>query len=134
MPKPPQAVAVEVVAAQPTAADRATIARLSRDTGRDLAPLAYLVKIRLQSVPAATASGWALYLDDFRVPKYWEYREGIYFKVFDPQFFTDHAGEALRFSANGTEFINTGLTLAAPGVAPSPADTPDLPQQGDILG
>jgi hypothetical protein len=36
---------------------------------------------------------------------------GIYFKVFDPQFFQDHQGQSLRFSQNGTEFTDTGLKL-----------------------
>jgi len=132
---PPRAVAVEAVASQPTDADNATITRLSQAAGRDLPPVAYLVKIQLETVPEATSSGWALYVGDFRIPKYWEYQDGIYFKIYDPQFFSDHAGQALRFSPDGTEFTDTGLVLAAPEILPSgAADTPDLPQQRDILG
>ncbi len=132
---PPRAIAVEAAASRPTDADNAAITRLSQAVGRDLPPVAYLVKIRLETVPEATSSGWALYVDNFRIPKYWEYKDGIYFKVYDPQFFSDHAGEALRFSADGTEFIETGLVLASPEILPSAAtETPDLPQQRDILG
>jgi hypothetical protein len=130
---PPQAVGVDVVATQPTDGDDALIARLSQAAGRDIAPVAYLVKVRLQTMPPATSSGWALYVNDFRVPKYWQYKDGIYFKVFDPQFFTDHVGESLRFSSNGTEFIETGLTLATPDVVPSPTDARDLPRLNDVL-
>ena len=134
-PTPPQAVSVEVVASQPTDADNAAITHLSQAAGRDVPPVAYLVKIRLQTVPEATSSGWALFVGDFRIPKYWEYKDGIYFKVYDPQFFTDHAGGALRFSPDGTEFIETGLVLTSPEILPSAAtETPDLPQQRDILG
>ena len=32
--------------------------------------VAYLVKVRLQSVPPAASAGWGLYVGDFRVPKY----------------------------------------------------------------
>ena len=132
---PPRAIAVEAAASRPTDADNAAITRLSQAAGRDLPPVAYLVKIQLETVPEATSSGWALYVDNFRIPKYWEYKDGIYFKVYDPQFFRDHAGEALRFSPDGTEFIETGLVLAAPEILPSAAtETPDLPQQRDILG
>ena len=132
---PPRAVAVEAVASQPTDADDAAIARLSQAAGRDMTPVAYLVKIRLETVPAATSSGWALYVGDFRIPKYWEYKDGIYFKVYDPQFFRDHAGGALRFSPDGTEFIETGLVLTSPDVLPSAVtEMPNLPQQRDILG
>jgi hypothetical protein len=130
---PPQAIAVEVVTTQPTEADDALIARLSPAVRRGLAPAAYLVMIRLQTIPPATSSGWALYINDFRIPKYWQYRDGIFFKVYDPQFLEDHAGESLRFSANGSEFIETGLTLVAPDVVPSPAEARDLPRQDDIL-
>jgi len=134
-PTPPQAVSVEVVASQPTDADNAAITHLSQAAGRDVPPVAYLVKIRLQTVPEATSSGWALFVGDFRIPKYWEYKDGINFKVYDPQFFTDHAGGALRFSPDGTEFIETGLVLTSPEILPSAAtETPDLPQQRDILG
>ena len=76
-----------------------------------------------------------LYVGNSRIPKYWEYKDGIYFKVYDPQFFRDHAGGALRFSPDGTEFVETRLVLTSPEILPSAATgTPDLPQQGDILG
>jgi hypothetical protein len=132
---PPRAVAVEAAASQPTDADNAAISRLSQAAGRDLPPVAYLVKIQLETVPEATSSGWALYVGNFRIPKYWEYKDGIYFKVYDAQFFRDHSGGELRFSPDGTEFIDTGLVLTSPEILPSAAtDTPDLPQQRDILG
>jgi hypothetical protein len=133
-PTPPHAVAVDVVAARPTDADEAVIARLSHEAGREVEQVAYLVKVRLQTVPPATSAGWALYVGDFRVPKYWQYEHGIYFKLYDPRFVADHAGEPLRFSSNGTEFIETGLTLATPeGLSPS-TDVRDLPHQSDVLG
>jgi hypothetical protein len=100
-PTPRNAVAVEVVPTRPTDADAAAIAHLSSTAGRELAPVAYLVKIRLDPKPPPTSTGWALYVGDFRVPKYWDYPEGIYFKVFDPNFFADHRGQALRFPPIG---------------------------------
>ena len=36
-------------------------------------------------------------LADTRVPKYWEYAGGIYFKVLDEEFLAAHQGERLRF-------------------------------------
>jgi hypothetical protein len=130
---PPQAIAVEVVATRPNDADTAVIAKLSPDVRRGAAPAAYLVKVRLQTMPPATSSGWALYVNDFRIPKYWQYEDGIYFKVYDPQFLSEHAGEPLRFTANGTEFIETGLTLAAPDIVPSRTEARRLPRQEDVL-
>src|SRR5262245_6794587 len=95
---PPKAVAVEVVAAQPTEADRSAIAHLSERDKKSLPPVTYLVKIRFDTMPPATSHGLALYVGDVRIPKYWAYKDGIYFKVFDPQFLHDHQGKPLRFS------------------------------------
>jgi hypothetical protein len=69
-----------------------------------------------------------------RIPKYWAYSQGIYFKVFDPQFFKDNEGAKLRFSSNFTEFTETGLTLAAPQAAGKSARAAaQLPRQDDVL-
>jgi hypothetical protein len=132
---PPKAVAVDVVAAEPTETDRTVIAHLSARDGRVLPSVTYLVKIRLEMKPEVTSHGWALYVNEFRIPKYWEYSDGIYFKVFDPQFFQDHKGQPLRFSPNGTDFIDTGLKLAAPRATTQgvPASSVDLPAQDDAL-
>ena len=130
---PPQAIAVDVVAAQPTDADSSLIARLHPAVRRDVAPAAYLILVRLESVPPATSSGWALYVNDLRIPKYWQYKDGIYFKVYDPQFLADYGGKQLRFSLNGTEFIDTGLTLSAPEIITSPTEARELPRQDEVL-
>ena len=86
--------------------------------------------------------GWALYVNEVRIPKYWEYNEGIYFTVLDPQFFVDHKGKRLRFSQNGVDFHDTGMKLPAP-TAPAAASkskrkaaksrTARLPLQSDVL-
>ena len=86
--------------------------------------------------------GWALYVNDVLIPKYWEYKEGIYFTVLDPQFFADHKGKRLRFSQNGVDFHDTGVKLPAPA-APAAASkskskaakskTARLPLQADVL-
>ena len=132
---PPQAVAVEVVAAQPTDGDSALIAQLGADQAKPLPGVAYIVKLKLKTLPEATSEGWALYVDDLRIPKYWAWARGIYFKVFDPQFFKDHQGGALRFSQNGTEFIDTGLKLAVPraGAKQSARTAARLPLQDEVL-
>ena len=109
----PKITAVEVVAS-PTqtrgdcASERAT---------KSLPQVAYVVKVKLKTKPPVTSMAWALYVDDVLIPKYWEYKDGIYFTVLDPQFFSDHKGKRLRFSQNGTDFHNTGMKLAAPPLA-----------------
>jgi hypothetical protein len=141
-PAPPKISGVEVVAAQPTEADSAAIAHLSAETNRSLPQVAYVVKVPLKTKPPATSMAWALYVNDVLIPKYWEYKEGIYFTVLDPQFFADHKGKRLRFSQNGVDFHDTGMKLPAP-TAPAVASkskskaakrkTARLPLQADIL-
>lgn len=132
---PPQAVAVEVIAAQATEADSAMLAQPAAEAARPLPGVAYIVKLQLKALPEATSHGWALYVDELRIPKYWACRQGIYFKVFDPQFFVDHGGGKLRFSQNGTDFTDTGLTLAAPQApeAKSARAAARLPTQDEVL-
>lgn len=113
-PAPPKITAVEVAAARPTEADSVAIARLSAETGRSLPQVPYTVKVRLETKPPVTSMAWALYVDDVLIPKYWEYEDGIYFTVLDPQFFSDHKGKPLRFSQNGVDFFDTGMKLPAP--------------------
>ena len=127
LPEPPKITTVEVVAAQPTEADRAAIAHMGvKEPGA-----VYVVKVRLKAKPPVTSMAWALYVDDELVSKYWEYTDGIYFTVFDPQFFIRHQGKQLRFSQNGTDFFDTGVQLAPlpwqqSGARPEPLARTDL--------
>ena len=136
-PSPPKITAVEIVAAQPTDADSAAIAHLSAETNRSLPQVVYVVKVRLKTKPPATSMAWALYVNDVLIPKYWEYEDGIYFTVLDPQFFADHKGKRLRFSLNGIDFHDTGMKLAAPpataAVSKSKGKAARLPLQADVL-
>ena len=92
----------------------------------------YVVKVRLKAKPPVTSMAWVLYVGDERVSQYWEYKDGIYFVVFDPQFFVRHQGKRLRFSPNDTDFFDTGVELAqAPSVAEGNAIR--LPLQADVL-
>ena len=124
-PTPPTITGVEVVATKPTEADSVAMARLSAETNRSLPEVAQVVKVRFRSKPPITSMAWGLYVDDVLIPKYWEYEDGIYFTVLDPQFFSDHKGKPLRFSQNGVDFIDTGVTLPGP-TEPGGTSTPKL--------
>jgi len=132
---PPKVVSASVVAAQPTDADSPMIGRLSAELNRRLPATAFIIKIRLEKVPQPTGDGWALYVGDTRIPKYWEYPGGIYFKVFDQTFLAEHQGEPLRFSHNDKDFVNTGVKLPGAGAARPGArsDARNLPLQSDVL-
>jgi len=135
-PVPPKIAAVEVVAAEPTDADRAASAR-----NRQAEPQAvYVVKVKLKEKPPVTSLAWGLYVGNVLIPKYWEYADGIYFTVSDPKFFADHKGKALRFSHDGIEFFNTGAKLAAQPKSETAASKSKakskavkLPSQADVL-
>ena len=132
---PPKAIAVEVVATQATEADAVSMVQLDLAAAKSAAGPAYVVKLKFKALPEATSQGWALYVGDLRIPKYWAWREGVYFKVFDPQFFADHQGEKLRFSQDGNKFTDTGLKLSAPSAADkkSARAKERLPLQDDVL-
>jgi hypothetical protein len=135
-PVPPKIAAVEVVAAEPTDADRAASAR-----NRQADPQAvYVVKVKLKEKPPVTSMAWGLYVGNVLIPKYWEYADGIYFTVLDPQFFADNKGKQLRFSHDGIEFVNTGAKLATQPKAETAASkskakskAAKLPSQADVL-
>jgi hypothetical protein len=123
------------MAARPTDADTPMIASLSKELNRQLPAAVFIVKVRLEKPLEPTGDGWALYVGSTRIPKYWEYRVGIYFKVFDQAFLADHQGEPLRFSHNDQEFVDTGVNLPAPGPAraATTAGAKALPLQSHVL-
>jgi len=116
-PTPPKIVAVDVVRSQPDQADSMALTHLSALPDPSLPQVVYVVKVKLMSKPPVTSLAWGLYVNDVRIPKYWEYEEGIYFTVIDPEFFAKHKGERLRFSHDGVEFHDTGMKL--PGASAS---------------
>lgn len=138
-PAPPKITAVEIVATQPTEADRAAMAQLSAKATKSLAPVAYVVKVKLKTKPPVSSMAWGLYVNDVLIPKYWEYEGGIYFTVLDPQFFADHQGKKLRFSRDGSTFIDTGMKFSAPAAAAEGSaatkgsKATKLPLQADVL-
>src|SRR5262249_14421123 len=133
-PTPPKVTAVEVVAARPTDTDLGAIAHLSASASEPLPEVTYLVKIAFEEMPPVTSQGWALYVDDERIPKYWAYKDGIYFKVFDPNFLAEHNGQPLRFSLDGVHFIDTGkkLTNLKPKAQRAAQAAAKLPLQSDV--
>ena len=133
----PKVTSVEVVATQPVEADRGPIAHLaaSKAGAAPAEDVAYVVKIAFEEMPPITSQGWALYVKDERIPKYWEYTGGIYFKVFDPKFLADHEGDPLRFSIDGQTFVDTGkkLTSKKANTGAGAAPAAKLPLQADVL-
>ena len=89
--------------------------------------------MQVSVISSSRVRGWALYVDDFRIPKYWGYKEGVFFKIFEPQFFQDHRDQSLRFSLNGVDFVDTGLKLSPHVKTEAEINLWQLPSQEEVL-
>lgn len=135
--KMPNVGEVDVVAAQPKAADLERMDYAKGALESAVEPMTYIVRIELSDSPLLySGQGLSLFVGDYRVEKYTGYAGGIYFKVYDPGFFEAHAGEEIRLSVDGKTFIDTGKKLPVPAVSePGSLESLDeLPTQEEILG
>ena len=126
LPELPKIAAVEVVPAQPTEADRAAIAHM----GLKQPKAVYLVKVRLKAKLPVTSMASALYGGDERVSKYWEYKDRIYFVVFDPS--SSSRTRANAYASRRTDFFDTDAELA-PATSVAESNAIKLPPQADVL-
>ena len=135
----PAVASVEVIPTQPKPADLKNIDHISATEGVPLDRVAYVVKITLERMPPVSSQGFELYLDDYRVRKYWGFPGGIYFKVYNPRFFAKHGGKEIRFALAGEHFQDTGFQLPRPSARAAPKTkaatrTPvSLPTQEEVL-
>jgi hypothetical protein len=134
-PSPPKITAVEVVATRPTDADRRIFAVLRERDDKTIEEISFVVKLRFAAMPEPTSLGWALYVGSERIPKYWSYKHGIYFKVYELQYFAEHRGDSIRFSLDHHDFVDTGHRLADPsgGSSRPAAGTSPLPTLDQAL-
>lgn len=131
----PQVANVEVVATQSQPADSEKVAYL-QTTNAVLNDVTYIVKVNLSTPMPITSAGFALYVGDYRVNKYSAFPGGIYFKVYDPNFFVEHGGEPVKFSVAGTAAQETGSRLPMQTGADAAArdlQPTELPTQAQIL-
>jgi hypothetical protein len=131
----PQVANVEVVATQSQAADSEKVAHL-KTINNNLKDVTYIVKVNLSAPMPITSLGFTLYVGDYRVNKYSAFAGGIYFKIYDPNFFVEHGGEPIKFSMGGMAAQETGARLplqsdAAAGMGALQA--PELPTQEQML-
>jgi hypothetical protein len=134
----PQVSNIEVVSTQPKPADLRSIEYIRATENTTLDNVTYVVKINLMSKLPATSFGVQLYLDNYYVREYSGFKNGIYLKINNPHFFSEHAGKEIRFSLDGGEtFHNTGIRLPnltdSEGRSLTPADLRSLPTQEEVL-
>lgn len=107
---------VEVLPVLPDETDIKNINYLRNSEGTIIQSVVYVVKITIENRLSTSSLGFELFLDDYRVRKYFEFESGIYFKVYNPRFFQKHGEKKIRISLDKVSFIDTGLKF--PSILP----------------
>lgn len=133
--KMPDIEAVHVIATRPLAQDLPRMISTSplEDTART--PV-YVVRIRLGGNLSTghSGGGFDLYVGDARISKFYGWPGGIYFKIYDREFFERHKDHTIRLSIDGQNFKDTGQVLEEPVLAPpSILEASPLPTQESVL-
>ena len=131
---------IDIVKARPEHNDVRSLDAIQTRESVSLEPSVWMVVLSLDHVPEPTGSLLRLYLDDYWVQKYWAFSGGIYFKVYNPRFFTKHGGKTFRFVSESGSVYETSQRLpdrAPEQAARRPAALADtareLPSQREVL-
>lgn len=131
---------IQLVLARPEPADLRRIHHFTAQTGEQVEEVSYIVKLYIESPPVYDNMGLELYVGDEQIRKYSQFKNGIYFKVNDPQQLSALEGQPVRFRRPGSgEFINTGVSFPTEDVSSrSPrslesAQRTELPTQEEVL-
>ncbi len=129
---------IEVRPAQPKAADSRKIRYVGGTKDRSPEDIVYIVKLFMGDLePLYRSLGFRLFVGDKEIEKYAGFKNGIYFKVFDPDFLAENAGKKVRFTTDGVEFIDTGASFPDYSVDAQTTDkaalASGLPSQEEVL-
>lgn len=128
---------IQLLLARPEVADLRKIHHYAAERGADLEEVSYIVKLYTQTPPVYNNMGVELYVGDRQIRQYSQFKNGIYFKVNDPQQLSTLQGQEVRFHRPGAdEFINTGVRLPAEETinrSLRSADVSQLPTQEEVL-
>ncbi|MEM7537935.1 MAG: hypothetical protein AAF639_37540 [Chloroflexota bacterium] len=131
---------VEAISIQPEQADMKKITYLREHMKRNMDDAYTIVKLFLDEPLPMGAESPRLYVGDEEIMKYGGFAGGIYFKVYDPQFFEQHGGDAIYSSTDGYTLVDTGQTLppapssSAPDNVAAAVLTKILPTKREMLG
>ena len=129
---------IQLLLARPEEADLRKIRHYAAARGVEAEEVSYIVKLYMETSPVHDTMGMELYVGDQPIHRYFQFKNGIYFKVNDPQELFSLRGREVRFRRPGMdEFISTGIRVpaaeeTAEGAlrAASPAE---LPTQEEVL-
>ncbi|MDJ0735226.1 MAG: hypothetical protein QNJ47_14375 [Nostocaceae cyanobacterium] len=128
---------IQLLLARPEMADLRKIHYYAAQRGAEVEEVSYIVKLYTQTPPVYNSMGVELYVGNQQIQKYSQFKNGIYFKVNDPQQLSTLQGEEVRFRRPGDEeFINTGVRLPAEETinrSLRTADVTQLPTQQEVL-
>ncbi|WP_088889514.1 hypothetical protein [Leptolyngbya ohadii] len=128
---------VQLLLARPEEADLRKINHYAARRGAEVEEVSYIIKLYTENLPLYNSMGVELFVGDQQIRQYSSFKNGIYFKVNDPQQLSTLQGEEIRFRRPGTnEFVNTGIRLPAEESAnrgTRGADVTQLPTQEEVL-
>jgi hypothetical protein len=105
---------IQLLLARPEAADLRKIQHYAAARGAEIEEVSYIVKLYTETPPVYNSMGVELYVGNQQIRKYSRFKNGIYFKVNDPQQLSTLQGQEVRFRRPGAdEFINTGVRVPA---------------------
>lgn len=105
---------IQLMPARPEVADLRKINHYATERGTEVEEVSYIVKLYTATPPVYNSMGMELYVGSQEIRKYSQFKNGIYFKINDPQQLSKLQGEEVRFRRPGAdEFINTGVRLPA---------------------
>ena len=115
---------VELVAVRPEGHDLERV-RFLRGQAQVAAPpreAMFVAKVTMPVRPVVTSEAFELYVGDTQVEKYFGYRNGVYFKIYDTSFLAKHSGAPIRIGIPGVGKVETGVRFPGGG-GPRPETT-----------
>lgn len=128
--------AIQLLPARPEMADLRKIQHYATATGSEIAEVSYLVKLYTENSLPQNSLGVELYVGDQLIRQYFQFKNGIYFKVNDPQQLAALQGQEVRFRRRGSEeVIHTGIRVPEVEIDRSlrATDSAVLPTQTEAL-
>ncbi len=126
---------IQLLPTRPEVADLRKIQHYAAASGSEMEEVSYLVKLYTGDSLPQNSLGVELYVGDRLIRQYFQFKNGIYFKVNDPQQLAALQGQEIRFRRRGEEeFIPTGIRV--PEAADRPLRAPnltELPTQAEAL-
>ena len=102
---------ITVTAVQPERADTRRLDYLRATANVPVENHYYIVKLYLETPLAESGDMIRLFVGQEAIPKYSGFIGGLYFKVYDPEFFDQHEGDTIYVSIDGSTLTDTHAVL-----------------------